>query len=31
MLMFDGEELEGGDMVGNTDIDDMDCIEVHIK
>ena len=30
-LLFDGERLERGSQVGESDISDMDSIEVHIK
>ena len=30
-LMFDGEELEPGQDVQDTELEDMDCIEVHIR
>jgi len=29
--MFDGEELELGQEIQDTEVEDMDCIEVHIR
>lgn len=30
-LMWDGEALEPGDVIKDTEIEDMESIEVHIK